>query len=437
MESKVIFLITATFIAVLSMKLNYALTKQKISADRAFWFSWLFLIWSAEIVTSFPFFEYYYQYPIDSETRRLTLITFASAAAGFFVGSAAYRSSPGTSGSLKLEGKLVLLSQKSKGWISPAIFLFGIYGYTSNRSQFANLLDLRVAAVTGEIGVSTAMLQGSYFAMAFLMLLGFSDGYRGRMSMFAAGLCVVGLIFFNLSVGGRINIVVAPVLYLIPLAISARQRPHWLQETKKKVQRLLLFSTTAILVLFTAAQILRSSFLDSSIWSDPWTLILTTLFAIPMYVSDTFISIGVHTHHARESGAPFGYFTFDALYRAFGSFMNISVLNGNTIFGHEYYRDTPAPWAWTQANMIPRLVSDFGTLFWIGLLPVVALAQFLSLYRFRISFLGIVIRSLMLFSSAYSILAIYWMSASNVYMLLYAMVIYVFGRTVPVRQVYA
>lgn len=432
MESNVIFLSAATFIAIASIKLNYFFTKRTFSADRAFWLAWIFLIWSAELVTSFPIFEYYYRYPVAPEVRRLTVVAFASAAVGLFIGSVAFRYIPGRSRSLykssPIEAKLVFFAQRIKNWVSSAILLFGIYGYSSNRAQFSNLLDLRIAAVTGEIVVSTAMLQISYFAMAFLMLLGFSDGHRGRFSFAAAGFCTAGLILFNLSVGGRINVLVAPALYLIPFAITASQRPHWQQKSKRMFRRLLIFSAAPIVILFTGLQMLRSDDFGPQGSSDPTAVLFTTLLAIPMYVSDTFISIEVHSQHARDSGAPFGYFTFDAFYRAFGPLFNISPPSGNYIFGHEYYRDSPAPWAWTQTNMIPRLISDFGDLYWLAILILLAGAQFLSLHRFRISFLDVVTRSLMVFSSAYSILNVFWMSAFNVYVLLYATFLYFLAK---------
>lgn len=418
------FLILATSVALVSLRLNYAFTKIRFSADRAFWYAWLFLIWSAEFVTTVPYFAEYNQYKITPEIRSLTVATFFAAGVGFLIGSAIYGRARSYSFSLSHESAIVEFAGRWQNLITALIFLVGFVEFVSNWSRFTDLLDLRLAAVSGDVTTATVSTQFFYFAQAFVLLVGFADGYKGKISLAAVIMSVGGLILHNLAVGGRINIVVAPLLYLISFAISANQRPHWPTSSRFKFKRLVFNSSIVIIFLFSFIRVLRTSYSNTETDIDPVGLFLNALFAIPMYVSDTFISVSIHSTYALKSGTPFGYFTFDAFYRLFEPVLSFSIQDQNEVFGHAYYRDSSAVWAWTQTNMIPRLIADFGSLFWLALIGICAISQWLSLYRIKLSFFGSAVHSIMIFSSAYSILNVFWFSAFNVYILFYSAVIY-------------
>ncbi|MFM2280441.1 MAG: hypothetical protein RLZZ444_2672 [Pseudomonadota bacterium] len=433
MNHQIAFLIIATTIALFSMRLNFALTGLKLSADRAFWYTWLFLVWSAELVTTIPFFDLYNQYPIDPTTRKLVLIVFMTAAIGFLIGSILYRQAQGGVGNLPLEGSGVSLARRWQRVIASAIFVFGAYEFASNRSRFSDLLDLRLAAVSGDLLYSPVSVQFFYFAQAFILFLGFSDGLSGRVSRHLVTMSVGGLILHNLSLGGRINVVVAPALYLIALIISASQRPDWSFNTRSEIRRTVRTFVISIMFAFTAIGLLRSQSMRDSLISDPYSFLFNSIFAIPMYVSDTYISISVHSMHAMEALVPFGYFTFDAFYRLASLLVPSTSLDVGDVFGHGYYRDTAAPWAWTQTNMIPRLIADFGSNFWLAIAPIAIIAQWMSLYRFRMRYFGIAVRSMMVLCSAYSILGLFWFSAFTVYTLLYAFILHILVNSRPSR----
>lgn len=428
MDSQIPFLIAATLLGVFSMRVNTVLTRTKVSSDRAFWFSWLFMIWSAEIVTTVPIFKTYNQWEVMPGTRALALVTFLAAAVGFFIGSFAYSRAHGALQNAVGENRIAKFTQRIQLPVSLVIFIVGLYEYVTNRDKFATLLDLRMEVVSGDLGISSVSLNFFYFAQAFVLLLGFADGLRGRISRISVAMALCGLVFHHLSIGGRINLVVAPVLYTIPHLIMASQRPDWIKVGQPAFRRTALFGAVVIIGAFTMIQLLRSAVLDFSRVSSPVDFLVNVVFAIPMYVSDTFLSVTVHSSFARQADMPFGYFTIDAFYRLFSSYMHLELPDPNTVFGHVYFRNTPDPWAWTQTNMIPRLISDFGSIYWLALIPIAAIAQWLSLYRFRITYFGVALRSLMIFASAYSILGIPWFTAFNVYVLFYAMFLYFLSR---------
>lgn len=434
MESAALFLILATAIALFSMELNYRITKSKIRADQAFWLAWVFLIWSAETVTAFPYFEYYHRYPVQPETRELTLLTFIAAAIGFSLGSILYSRAKGATPNIRLEQKIVSFANKWQLWVAVAIFIVGLIEFSLNRSRFSNLLDLRHAALEGEVTTSRFYTQFFLFSQAFIMLIGFTDGFKGKVSRVAMALSIAGLILHNLSVGGRIAIIVGPLLYIIPFILRASTLENWDSKIKSQVRRISILLVVAVMVLFSVIQLLRSYYFDTESIMTIDGFLTSILFAIPMYVSDTFISISTHASHARNSDMPMGYFTFDAFYRLLGSSLPFNFQDGNVVFGHAYYRDTPDPWAWTQTNLIPRLISDFGSFFWLALVPISAVVQWLSLYKMRISFLNITIRSLMIFSSAYTILAASWFTALNVYIIFYSFIIYFLAKGVSFQR---
>lgn len=422
MFEKFPFLVIVTVIALFSMRVNSALTQNKFSADKAFWYAWLFLIWSAEIVTSFPFFEYYSQYPIDQGTRELVLATLLSALVGFLIGSYIYRRMPGGRGDRKVEEGFISFLGRKQNFIALSILLIGAYEFILNQNKFSDLQALRYAAVTGDLTYGSASVQFFYFAQAFLLFLGFSDGTRARVSKLVAFAATTGLVFHNLSLGGRINVIVGPALYLIAYAVSASGKEN--RDVIGELKRTLVVVTALIMTVFTALRLLRGPTDGMSYQSSVLDSIINAMFAIPMYVSDTYISISVHAMHASEASIPYGYYTFDAAYRLFGPILSTNLVDSSEVFGHIFYRDTPAPWAWTQTNMIPRLIADFGAGYWVAIIPIFALAQWGSVYRFRMVFLGNAIRSMMILCSAYSILGIFWFSAFTVLTLFYAFAIY-------------
>ena len=433
MDSSVFFLIASTAIALMSMHLNFRFTKTKVRADQAFWLAWIFLIWSAETVTSFSYFEFYNKYSIDSETRTLTIMTFLASAVGFLLGSVLYRQAPGAQKKLSWDTRIATFAKRWQGWAAIAIFTVGLIEFATNQGKFSNLLELRIAAVAGELQTGIFYTQFFLFSQAFLMLIGFSDGLNAKVSRGVVVLIIVGLVLHNLAVGGRINIIVAPAIYLILFILMANQRDDWNRNVKPRVWKVTSILAALVITLFGAVKLYRSYGIEMANIISIDGLLINFLFAIPMYISETFISIAVHVDHARVSEMPFGYFTFDAFYRLFGFILSLHFQDPNTVFGHAYYRDTPDPWAWTQTNLIPRLISDFGSLFWLALVPISALVQWLSLYRMRLSFVGVVIRGLMVFSSAYTILAALWFSSMNVYILFYAFLLYFLAKRSPLN----
>ena len=76
-ENPLLFLIVSTLIGVISIKLNNIHHKDRVRPDKAFWYAWLTLIWSAEFVTNVNFsgkHAYYYNsYAISPGTSVLRL----------------------------------------------------------------------------------------------------------------------------------------------------------------------------------------------------------------------------------------------------------------------------------------------------------------------------------------------------------------------------
>lgn len=436
--SAILFLLATTALAVSSVRVNYYITGASFRADQAFWAAWMLLIWSAEIVTSFPYFDYYYQYPIDRQTRMLTAIALMSAGMGYFCGSLLYKSYPGSYTVADKEERLISLCENSRAMISPAIFLIGLAEFLLNRSRFDNLLDLRLAAVDGSLETGVFYTQFFYFAQAFLLLMGFSDGSNGRPRRFTLLLAISGIVFHNLSVGGRIGLIVAPAVYFIPFVLRACERADWAEVGRPKVIGLLSICVSLFLISFPFLSLLRSGDFSVVEAKGVSRFLLDSLMAFPMYISDTFISISIHAFYASSSDMPPGYFTFDGLYRLVSMLVTLNIADPNTVFGHAFFRDTAAPWAWCQVNMIPRMISDFGFFFWVAIFLVTMLVQWLSLYRAGDRVISITVRSLMILSSAYTILATFWFSAANIYVCLYMALIYLlagrdksFSATLP------
>lgn len=432
MFEKLLYLVVVTLIASISMRVNSAFTHNKFSADKAFWYAWLFLIWSAEIVTSFPFFDYYSQYPIDETTRSLVLNTLFSAFIGFLIGSLIYRRMPGRRSRVELEGAALSFIRGKQNIIALSVFLVGAYEFILNRNKFTDLQALRYAAVTGDLTYGSASVQFFYFAQAFLLFVGFSDGAKGGVSKAVVFAGAAGLVFHNLSLGGRINVIVGPALYFIAYAVSVSERGN--RSVIGELKGTLVVVTALIMTVFTTLRLLRGSTDGITYDYSMMDSIVNAMFAIPMYVSDTYISISVHAMHASEASIPYGYYTFDAVYRLFGSLFSAGEVDSSEVFGHIFYRDTPAPWAWTQTNMIPRLIADFGVAYWVAIIPIFAFAQWASVYRFRMVFFGNAIRSMMILCSAYSILGLFWFSAFTVLTLFYSLIIYLISTSIGRRR---
>jgi hypothetical protein len=136
MGSPVFFLIASTAIAFISMRLNFSITRARLRADQAFWFAWIFLIFSAETVTSFPYFEFYYDYSFEPETRGLTILTFLASAVGFFIGSVLYRQARGAPINLIGDETVATFSKRYQGWVATAIFVVGLFEFKMNQISF-------------------------------------------------------------------------------------------------------------------------------------------------------------------------------------------------------------------------------------------------------------------------------------------------------------
>lgn len=417
------FLLAGTLIAGLSLAVNKALTRSSMTADRAFWLAWLILIWSGELVTNTTYSEYHSSYVIDPETRKLVLVTFCAAFAGFLIGSLFFKGGIANV-FLPLESSLSGFVEKAGAPISSVIFLVGFFEFRTNYSKFGDLADLRLASVTGEVETNVFFTQFFYFAMAFLITLACADALSGKISLRSSAIAILGLVLHNLAIGGRINLIVAPALYTITFLFQADQRGMLKGKLLRDTKLFVAVISIAVPILFLFIKILKSR--DSSATSDVGSLdlLIRAFLSIPMYISETLIALHIHSIHAKESWLPTGYFTFDFFYRGFQSVLDLQLQDPNTVFGHAYYRDTRHPWAWTQANMIPRLLADFGDWFWVWLILISATVQALTLFRLRVPLLGVGIRSLMFLASLETILLTGWFSAFNVYILLYLFLIY-------------
>jgi hypothetical protein len=428
LDNPVIFLFVATGIAAVSYTINSFLVGTKLTSDKVFWVVWLILIWSAEVVSNSSLI--YYPFPVTPVIRSLVLLMFTWIGLGFLLGSLLAVGCKNVNYSFSADRKISQFIDLYKNRFAIFILFVGIAEFSFNFLRSGNLFDLRADAFESGFQIPQALLQLSYFAFAFLVFLGIADGKRGKMSLPAAMTLFLGLTFHNLAVGGRINVVLAPILYVVPLILSAQANPTWRSGFRSDILRFLSVLLIVIMTGFSLIGVARS-FLGRNLGLKFGDIFWDVVFSFPRYISDTLVAVEIHVSYAKMSDVPFGYFTFDAVYRVFDRMLGIDRAQYSNAFGHEYFRADGmsfVPWGWTQTNLIPRLIADFGSGFLFAVFALGVVVQFLSIYTFRVAFVGIALRSLMVFGSAYSILGLVWFSAFNSYVIFYCTLIYLLAK---------
>lgn len=413
LESHSLYLLLVTAEIGFSVLVCKAINSQRITAERAFWGAWGFLIVSAEIVTNFDFFEY--PYSIDIATRRYTIEFFLACTIGFV---AATIMATINSGVKKSQAKPYLLYErcndlrgKMRTTIPLVFFLIGIVEFLNVFIMYGNLLVLREAALEDMPDGFQAYLYIFYFAQAYLLLLGYKDGGAGKISKGPLYLTVAGLIFHNLSIGGRINIVVAPLFYVVSYMLRL-DRNTLIDKKQYFISRRYFIRFLAIgFVLFSLIGLLRTLHVDFSSVFTIDGFLGKVVFSVPKYISDAYVSISIHSSHALSNEPQLGKFTFDAFHRLFLK-INLTEPVVPDIFGHLLYQDTPDPWAWTQTNVIPRLVADFGqSLYLLAAFLIAFGSQFVSIAFSGRGFLKHSVASMAIICCIYSIQAAMWFSA--------------------------
>jgi hypothetical protein len=423
-QNWIIFLTTATSLAFLSAISCRALSGRWLTAATGFWGSWTILIWAGEIVTTFDVTPQYANYEISPATRVLILQTFIAAAAGFLIGSI---SRPAARADVRDRNVPSLRSLRIQWLVSLQIAIVGFIEFIINFLSFSNLRDLRYAAVTGDVTTPFFFTQYFYFAYAFLIYLAAVHAREGKIQRWTVLAAAAGMILHGLATGARIAIVIVPALYLIAYAFQAQRLGKLSFGRPVEYWRALRQSLAAVILLFFVIGLLRAN--PNVAAPGGVLLIKNALLALPLYISDTIISISVHTEFAKRADIPLGYFTFDSFYRLFGPVLGLAEVDGNYVFGHIYFRNTPDPWAWTQTNMIPRLVADFGENYWIAVLVISVISQRITLSRFDSTLVDVAVRSLIFLSSVQSVLLVGWLSAFNVNILFYIFVIIAVVKT--------
>lgn len=433
-ENLTLYRITIASIALFSLFICKKLNSQRITAERAFWGIWIFLVVSAEIVTNFDFFEY--PYPIDTITRIYTLQLFLASAIGFilatffvFISKKKIRTKMDIS---EILDNWKALTDKRKLYISIVFFAVGIAEFLINYIRYGNLLDLRL----GSIEETHIGFQGYtyffYFAHSFLLLLGYIDGNLRKISKIPVFLAIAGLIFHNLSVGGRINIVLGPLFYIISYMLCFNTNLKDDREEYYRARRYFLIFIGYFFIIFSIIGLLRSWVVDFSSISTVEGFFNKVFFAVPKYISDAYVSISVHAGHALSVEPQFGKFTFDALYRILDKIDVVETIKPD-LFGHILYRHTPAPWAWTQTNVIPRLIADFGEFFWVMVSFFIAFfTQWISIYLSKRDFIKHSVVTMVVICTIYTIQAAMWFSAFTVIILFFCILI---DRSLKVKSV--
>ena len=424
-ENLAVYRITIAFIALFSLFICKRLNPQRITAERAFWGIWIFLVVSAEIVTNFDFFEY--PYPINATIRIYTLQLFLASAIGFisatFFVSISKKKIRTRIDIREIQDGWRNLTDKRKFIISIVFFIVGITEFLINYIRYGNLLDLRL----GSIEETHIGFQGYtyffYFAHSFLLLFGYIDGNLRKISKIPVLLTIAGLIFHNLSVGGRINIVVAPLFYMISYMLCFNTNLKDDREEYYRARRYFLIFIGYFFIIFSIIGLLRSWVVDFSSISTVEGFFNKVFFAVPKYISDAYVSISVHAGHALSVEPQFGKFTFDALYRILDKIDVVEPIKLD-LFGHNLYRHTPYPWAWTQTNVIPRLIADFGEFFWVIVYFFIAFfTQFVSIYLSKRDFIKHSIVTMTIICTIYTIQAAMWFSSFTVIILFFCVLI--------------
>lgn len=398
-----------------SLFLCKRMSGRRITAERAFWGIWIFLILSAETATNFDFFNY--PYAIEPDTRRYTLEVFLVAALGFV--SSTMLLSIGAKRTTFVANSGVLedwarLTERRKLTLSAAFFVIGAIQFIVNYSAYGNLLELRLASLEGAHAGLQAYIYFFYVAHAYLLLLGYLDGKSERFSRASVYMTLAGLILHSLSTGARINIIVAPLFYIVPYMLCLDVDRNVARRRYFRARKYFVKMLMCGFVIFSLAGLLRAFAVDISSVTTIDGFANKVVFAVPKYISDTYVSISVHARHALAAEPQLGRFTFDAGFRLLDQVGITEPLDPN-LFGHHFYRDTPDPWAWTQVNAIPRLLADFGeSLYLVALFLLVFLSQWLSLAAPKSGFLGNAIAAMAVICSLYTILGAMWLSAFTI-----------------------
>ncbi len=423
LDSLLAFNLVIGAIAAVSLVVCGSLCRQWLTAERAFWGAWLFLIGSTEVVTSIDALDY--PYLITADIRRYTVQYLAASAAGFILTSILLRrhlERVGTDQAWFDPADWDFLSERWRLRLSLLFFAAGAVEFSTNYSRYDNLLDLRVSSISGMSADYQVYTYLFYFAYAYLLLSGFIDGNRAARPRASVYLAMLGLVFHNLSVGGRINTVVAPLMYFTSyLLCMARQVGDALQrgEALRHFSKVLL----AFFGLFALLGRLRTASVDVTAMLSGKG-ILKFVFAVPTYISDAYLSIGVHAGHALQAAPLYGKQTFDAAYRLLMPLGWVDPMPAN-LFGHQFYQDSPDPWGWTQTNVIPRLLVDFGPdYFMLAAFLIAAAMQWCTVALPRRGFVQHTVAALAVVCTLYTLQAAMWFSAFTAIILTFSVLVW-------------
>lgn len=396
-----------------------ALSGRRITAERAFWLGWVFMMLSAETVSSFEFFEY--PYPVDVVTRSYSLEVIMASAAGFMAATTLAASSRATLRAMLPQAagtRAAFFRERTRYLTSSFFFLMGLVEFATVITTYGNLLDVRLAALVETHADFQLYLYLFYVCSGYILMLGCVDAARGGGgSKMPAYIAIAGLALHGLSIGGRINVLLGPLFYVVPYLLYldyfslGNSKPY--RRARVELARLMV----VVVIAFSLIAMMRSYNTDFSQLATIEGILQKVIFSVPKYVSDSYVSISTHANHALQGNPPFGQFTFDAIYRLLLRLGFVSESDPN-LFGHLYYRNTPAPWAWTQVNFIPRMIADFGEgTYLIAVFCVMLAAQWISLTLPGKSPYGHSVASLAIICNLYSIQASMWFSAWTVIVL--------------------
>jgi oligosaccharide repeat unit polymerase len=440
-EDVTLYRITIALVILFSLVVCRALNSQRITAERAFWGVWIFLVVSAETVTSFDFFEY--PYAIDVVTRQYTLELFLTSAIAFISASLVVALK---NKRLRVEKSATSIAQnwrklteRRKLIISIAFFVIGTTELVLviKEGRYANLLDLRLASLEDVHTGFRIFLYIFYLAHAYILLLGYIDGNLNRISIIPVILVVASLVVHNLSTGSRINIIVAPLFYITSYMLSINTRQKNGQTAYKYARRKFVIAMAYGFLFFSFIGLIRTAVIDFTSIASIEGFINKVVFVVPKYITDAYVSISVHAGHALTAGPQYGKFTFDAIYRLLVQLNMVERIDPN-IFGHLFYRETPEPWAWTQTNVIPRLIADYGKYFYLVVYFFVAfISQWLTIMMVERGFIRHSIATMAVICSLYTIQAAMWFSAFTTIILFFCVLLDIsFFRSTKVNMSY-
>ncbi len=232
----------------------------------------------------------------------------------------------------------------------------------------------------------------------------------------------LGLVFHGLSIGGRINIVVGTLFYILSFVLY-QNRIRRVSPNKKR--RLYFMVRAFIFIVFASTMfslfgILRTSDNILELGTDR----TTSPIELFLYVSDSLVSTSTHASEAQTYGKLFGKFLFDGPYRILTKFGLVEHIPDD-LFGHKHYQGyPPQPYGWCQVNSIPRMIADFGYDYYMFAFFVVSfIAQYISLVSYGRSLFVHTLGVLSMVCSAYSIQASMWFSAYSIIIMAYCIII--------------